>query len=335
MFVSSPFYRIKAITERRKLPVPGDLNESLERASYALDTESMDIRPQGSDGEPGGLVLLRSLPTIIVPDLHARIGYLKALLSWSPPGENFTVYQGISLGTLQVVCVGDGFHAEVRGIQRWQRAFEEFSLDFKKHKAMDEEMRESLGVMMIVMELKSAFPGYFHFLKGNHENIANENSLDNRSFRKFVYEGAMVTSWFHKFMEEETFIKYYNFEKKLPVFAVGNRFCVTHAEPRKHHRKHELIEAMIHREIVFDLTWTANGEAEVNSVTGYLEEYFPDDLQAVMFGGHRPVAGCFNVRARGRYLQIHNPGRYIAAYVRDMSDFSTERDILILPEKGV
>ena len=335
MFVSSPFYRIKAIIEGREVPASRDLNESLERASYALDTESMDIRPQGSDSNPGGLVLLRDLPTIIVPDLHARIGYLKALLAWTPPGENYTVYQGLSLGKLQVVCVGDGFHAEARGFQRWQAAFKEFSGDFRKHKFMDEEMRESLGVMMIVMELKSAFPEYFHFLKGNHENIANENSLDNRSFMKFVYEGAMVTSWFRRFMGEETFEKYYEFEKKLPVFAVGNRFCVTHAEPGRHHKKHDIIEAMVRREIVFDLTWTANEEAEMNSVNGYLEEYFPGDFYARMFGGHRPVTGCFNARAGGMYLQIHKPDLYIAAYIRDMSDFSTERDILILPEEGV
>ncbi len=320
---------------RKKVTVSRDLNESLERAFYALNNEAGDIRPAGSDGQPGGLVLLRSLPTIVVPDLHARVGYLEALLDWIPPGNTHTVYQGLSAGELQVVCVGDGFHAEARGIQRWLTALEEFLGDYRKHKAMDKEMSESLGVMMIVMELKSSFPGYFHFLKGNHENIANENSLDNRSFRKFVYEGAMVTDWFRKFMGEETFDKYYEFEKKLPVFAVGNRFCVTHAEPRRHHSKHELIEAMIHREIVFDLTWTANGEAEIDSVDRYLDEYFPGDQQARIFGGHRPVAGCFNTRAGGKYLQIHNPDKYIAVYIRDMSDFSTMRDILILPEKGV
>lgn len=331
MFVSSPFYRIETITERRKVPVSGDFNESLERASFSLDNESMDIRPRGSDGAPGGLVLLRALPTVVVPDLHARVGYLKALLSWSPPGENYTVYQGLSLGKLQVVCVGDGFHAEARAIQRWQTAFGEFSKDFKKHKAMDEEMSESLGLMMIVMELKSAFPEYFHFLKGNHENIANENSLDNRSFMKFVYEGAMVTSWFRKFMGEETFLKYYEFEKKLPVFAVGDRFCITHSEPRKHYWKYELIESMINRKIVFDLTWTANGEADKNSVSSYLEEYFPGEIKARFFGGHRPVTALYNIRADGKYIQIHNPNCYVAAYIKDMSDFTLGNNILVLP----
>ena len=81
MFVNSPWYRIKAILERKKVPLSRDLNESLERAFHALNNESIDIRPQGNDGQPGGLVLLRSIPTIVVPDLHARIGYLEALLS--------------------------------------------------------------------------------------------------------------------------------------------------------------------------------------------------------------------------------------------------------------
>jgi hypothetical protein len=124
------------------------------------------------------------------------------------------------------------------------------------------------------------------------------------------------------------------FEKKLPVFAVGDRFCVTHAEPRKHYKKNELIDAMIHREVVFDLTWTANDEAEENSVIKYLEEYFPGDNQSLMFGGHRPVPKFYKTRAFGRYLQIHNPDQYIAVYMNNILEFSTEKNILILPKKG-
>ncbi|MDA3938800.1 MAG: metallophosphoesterase [Spirochaetia bacterium] len=334
MYIKSPLRRITGILDRNSVPDSRDLEKSLEQVLFTLNSEEPDIRPKASDGNPGGLILLNSLPTIIVPDLHARMGYLRALLSWIPPDANFTVYQGLLLGKLQIVCVGDGFHSEARGIPRWKTAFKEFSSDYKKHKSMDEEMLESLGVMMIVMELKAAFPENFHFLKGNHENVANEESADNRPFRKFVYEGAMVTSWFHKFMNEETYRKYYMFEKKLPVFAVGDRFCVTHAEPRKHYKKNELIDAMIHREVVFDLTWTANDEAEENSVIKYLEEYFPGDNQSLMFGGHRPVPKFYKTRAFGRYLQIHNPDQYIAVYMNNILEFSTEKNILILPKKG-
>ncbi len=331
MFISSPFYRIRSLLNIQEVPGSRELNASLERVLPVLDSEDPNIRPQGSNRKPGGLILLGSVPTIIVPDLHARTGYLKALLAWTPPGGTNTVYQGLSAGKLQVVCVGDGFHAEARAVQRWKGAFEEYIGEYKKHKFIDAEMKESLAVMMSVMELKTAFPNNFHFLKGNHENIANEESADNRPFRKFVHEGSMVKLWFNKFIENETFKSYYRFEKKLPVFAVGNRFCISHAEPRRYYPKKELINALIQRKIEFDLTWTGNGEAENESVEKYLEEYFPGDKRSIIFGGHRPVAGIYQARAEGRYLQIHNPNRYIAVYIRNMQYFSPETNILVLP----
>ena len=323
------------ISEEKRLPGRRSLGNTLNSVITVLKTESMRYRPPGSDGKPGGLIMLPSLPTIIVSDLHARVDYLKSLLLWRPPGMDYTVYQGLSSKRLQIVCVGDGFHAESRAIARWRRAFEEYSMDFRRHRAMDEEMKESIGVMMMVMRLKTAFPESFHFLKGNHENIANENSADNRSFRKFVYEGAMVTAWFKKFMGDKLFNKYYEFEKKLPVFAVGNSFCITHAEPRVYHPKNDLIDAMIHREIIFDLTWTANGESEEGSVRRYLNEYFPHNPEARMFGGHRPVSENYWLRAEGKYIQIHNPAIYNIVYIRDMAEFSVDRDIFSLSEKGV
>jgi hypothetical protein len=289
----------------------------------------------GSNEKPGGLVLLRPLPSIIVPDLHGRVGYLKALMAWTPPGTERTVHEGLAAGEIQVICVGDGFHAEARAIRRWERAYREYSGGFKKHAAMDAEMRENLGVMMTVMELKALFPRHFHFLKGNHENIANEYSPDNRPFGKFAEEGAMVTAWCGKFMSINVYRKYYEFEKRLPVFAVGDRFCVTHAEPRRYHPAKNLINALVNREVVFDLTWTDNGAAEKGSVRSYLDEYFPADPKALMFGGHRPVRDRYTTRADGRYIQIHNPAKFIAVFIRDISDFSPEENIRVLPHKGV
>ncbi|MEA1910258.1 MAG: hypothetical protein U9N32_01115, partial [Spirochaetota bacterium] len=245
----------------RDVPDSEDLENSLNRAIPSLLNELPGIRPSGSNGKPGGLIVLKPIPTIIVPDLHGRVDYLRALLSWRPPGSGSNVYQELSMGRLQLVCVGDGFHSESRGFLRWKDALKEFTAEYKKHKAIDEEMKENLGVMMLVMELKAAFSEYFHFLKGNHENVLNEESLDNRPFRKFVYEGAMVKLWFEKFISNITLKKYYQFEKLLPVFAVGDRFCISHAEPRMYYSREKLIEAMINREIIFDFTWTANDEA--------------------------------------------------------------------------
>jgi len=306
----------------------------LDSVIPALSTESPFIRPPDRKGNPGGLVLLYPAPTIVVPDLHARTGYLLSLMQWEPPGMRKTVFEALSEGELQVVCVGDGFHAEARAIRRWQKAFDEFSGEFHTHKAMDEEMRESIGVMLMVMELKTAFPDFFHFLKGNHENIANENLDENRSFGKFVYEGAMVKLWFKKFISSSVFKKYYLFEKMLPGFAVGDRFCVTHAEPRRYHPRGELVNALINRKVLYDLTWTGNDEAETGSVQSYLNEYFPYYPQAIMFGGHRPVTGQYHLRAEGKYVQIHNPEIYNAVFIRNMSVFSLQRSFYTLPYKG-
>lgn len=334
MYIKSPSRRIENILDQRNVPGSEDLEKSLNRVIPSLLDELPEIRTCGSDGKPGGLIFLKPIPVIIVPDLHGRIEYLRALLSWIAPDSGNTVYQELSMGRLQVVCVGDGFHSESRGFLRWKDALKEFTGEYRKHRAIDEEMKENLGVMMVIMELKAAFPEYFHFLKGNHENILNEESLDNRPFRKFVYEGAMVKLWFEKFINYKTLRKYYQFEKLLPVFAVGNRFCVSHAEPRKYYERDKLIEAMVNRKIIFDLTWTANDESESGSVIKYLEEYFPGDNKSLMFGGHRPVKDKFKARANGRYLQIHNPDEFIAVYIKKMSEFSTDRNILILPKFG-
>ncbi len=329
------FYRIMDIAGSGSVPSSEVINASLDRVIPALSSESPLVRPPDRNGNPGGLLLLPALPAIIVPDLHARIGYLTSLLQWTPPGMRQNVLRGLAEGKLQVVCVGDGFHAEARAVKRWQNAFEEFSGGFQTHSAMDEEMRESLGVMLIVMELKAAFPDFFHFLKGNHENIANENLDENRAFGKFVYEGAMVTSWFKKFISGKVFRKYYRFEKMLPGFAAGDRFCVTHAEPRRYHSRMELTDALIDREILYDLTWTRNGDAEDGSVQRYLKEFFPRSPEARMFGGHRPVTGHFNLRADGKYIQIHNPEIYNTVFIRNMTVFSLQRSFYTLPYKGV
>ena len=326
--------KILPITGEGCLPGKKLIGNVLNDVIDVLKPESIHHRPRGTNGNPGGLIKLQSLPTIIVSDLHARVGYLKSVLLWKPPDMKYNVYWGLSSGKLRVVCVGDGFHSESRVISRWKKALGEYTMDFIEHKAMDEEMSESLGVIIMMMKLKTTFPHFFHFLKGNHENIANENSADNRSFRKFVYEGVMVTAWFKEFMGKRLFERYYKFEKMLPVFAIGDRFCVTHAEPKTHYSEKDIVNALVNREIIFNLTWTDNGQAEIGSVVRYLYDFFPDNQEARMFGGHRPIPISQNYlsRAGGKYIQIHNPSWYNIVYVRDMKDFLIYRDIFsILP----
>ena len=139
--------RLRAIFEREAPPQAEDYREILDKVNGVLDEEDTTYRPRSSTGRPGGLVYLRAdLPAVIVPDLHARMDFLLHVLQFRYDGSR-TVMQGLASGKLQVLCVGDGFHAEGRAANRWKAAFVEFRADYADHRQMDEEMRESLGLM--------------------------------------------------------------------------------------------------------------------------------------------------------------------------------------------
>jgi hypothetical protein len=232
-------------------------------------------------------------------------------------------------GEIQVVCVGDGFHAESRAINRWKKAFEEYQTSFKSHKNMDEEMSESLGLMEIVMEMKSQTPEYFHFLKGNHENVANEKKDGNFPFRKFCYEGEMV-SFYMKKNFKDVFEDYYDFEKSLPLFAIGKNFLISHAEPERFLEEEDIINSKLNGEVVFSLTWTQNDSSEPGTVKKMLEHYLDDQYteKSFYFGGHRIIKENYFLRAEGKYVQIHNPGRFIIAFIKTDRDIDLAKDVI-------
>ncbi len=330
MFSGNP-EEIRSVFRRlhnsESLPDFTDLNRILDAVNKTLSNENPLIRPRDSSREPGGLVLLnQNITTVIVPDLHARTGYITSLIDLEISGKS--VLERIAEGSLQVLCVGDGFHSEARGAERWRRALKEYKGGFRRHKNMDEEMKEGLSLMAMVMILKASFPDGFHFLKGNHENVANEEGEGNRPFGKYAWEGQMVRDWFLEFPGEDMLKSWADFEAALPLLAVGNRFLVSHAEPRKFYSRERLIEYRGDDELIFDFIWTGNGEAEEGSVNLMLEHYLGTDSPgALYFGGHRPVKGLYALRAGNRYVQIHNPERYIAAVLESGRDPDPFRDI--------
>ena len=312
---------LKNLSGGGKYPEPGKIASILEKVKQVTDNENPSVRPRDRSGQPGGLIQLKDLPLIIVPDLHARVGYMKALAEWIPPGMGKPVLKLLEEGKIQVVCAGDGFHSEGAEQKRWLHAYNEYKSGFAKHKAMDSEMNDSLTLMLTVMNWKIHYPDNFHFLKGNHENIMNENSDDNRAFAKFAAEGEMVKQWGKRFLGSRVLSMYYDFEKFLPVMAVGKFCIITHAEPRTYYTKEEIINCYDRRQIIYDLTWTDNGESEEGTVGYYLNEYFPSEDQARMYGGHRPVSDIYKLRAGGKFVQIHNPSRYAAVFLNTVKDF--------------
>jgi hypothetical protein len=303
--------------------------ETLWAALEVLGTEADAIRPADPEGRPGGLVLLdRGLPTIVVPDLHARMDFFLSVLAYEAE-KGRRVIDLLGESRIQIVCVGDGVHSEGRGARRWRTALEEFQEEYSVHESMDQEMRESLGVMGMVMEVKRSFPGQFHFLKGNHENITNEMGGGNLPFRKFALEGIMTLDYMERFYGEEMVKAYALFEKELPLLAAGRGFLISHAEPGTFYDRESLISYRRHPDVVSGLTWTDNDEAEGGSVQHMLAHYLgeADGSRGYYFTGHRPVSGTYRLRAGGRLVQIHDPERFMIAHLPASSEIEPGRDV--------
>ena len=322
------------IARRTDLPEGEAYLSLLGELSSILTNENPEYRPRDEKNRPGGLIRLRRLPTLIIPDLHGRREFLLRVLGFIPPDSpgGATVYEQLNAGDIQVVCVGDGFHAEARAADRWQKAFREFTGKYARHTAMDEEMTESLGLMEMVMRLKLAFPGFFHFLKGNHENISNEEGRGNHPFRKFSFEGEMVKDWVLKFYGRDFLETYAEFEHELPLLAADGNFMVSHAEPERFFTREEIIRYREYDDVVLGLTWTPDDGAGEGSVVQMIRAYCSEPEHAVYFGGHRPVRGLYNLRAENRYIQLHNPDAMIISLVDPEKIFDPERDILKLEE---
>ncbi|HYW84958.1 MAG TPA: hypothetical protein VFB30_16975, partial [Spirochaetia bacterium] len=228
-------------------------------------------------------------------------------------------------------------HAEGRAAQRWQDAQGEFLDEFRSHRNMDEEMRESLGVMEMVMEVKRRYPAFFHFLKGNHENITNQSGGGNLPFRKFALEGAMVLAYMRQFYGSLLLGQYARMEKELPLLAVGPGFLLSHAEPATFYSPSQVIGYRSNPDAVAGLTWTDNDDAEPGSVESMLRYYLGEAgaVKGLYLGGHRPAIGSYRLRAGGKYVQIHDPERFVIANLPSDGPIELERDIVCIDERSI
>ena len=316
------------IYTEKAMPDKKMLHDKLLRVIDILDNEPEDIRPRNNRDVPGGLLRLQKLPSFIVPDLHGRTDFLLTLLASSKEGKN--ILEMLDDGEIQIICLGDAMHGERRAAERWINAVSEYNSDFEQHDLMDEEISESFSVVETVLELKNAYPDSFHFLKGNHENIKNEEDGGNHPFRKFAFEGEMTRKYVEKFYGEDFLEALYIYEKHLPLLAAGDRYLVSHAEPGMFYPEDMIINSYLYPDLVHDLTWTANDEAEEGSVQKMLESFFGSSDNTFYFGGHRINYSLYNPRANGRFIQINNPSEFAAAYIENGKDFMPEKDIFFL-----
>ena len=329
-----------ALAARPSLPAKAALRDLVEGAYAALRSEAPELRPRDSGGEPGGLLRLPSLPTVLLPDLHARPSLLAEALAWEgPPDSPFgaPLAQLLGEGGATLLCLGDLFHTEWEGApRRWERALREYAGGYASHRWMDEEMALALSALRIVLAAKSAFPRNFHFIKGNHDNVSNDEERGDRPFYKFAAEGEMVAAWFDLAYGPELRARLRQVELEYPVLAVGENFVASHGEPAFPLGPDDAIEYRRRPDVVYGLIWTPNDGAEEGSVERSLEALLDGapagnrgsgSKGALWFGGHRPVEGRYALRAGGRYVQFHNPGAHQVVLLEPGRDPDPERDI--------
>ena len=170
--------KLDAILSQTTIPSYEILEEALFKGNKILATENPLIRKSKFLGKKGGLLSFSdNLPTIIVPDLHARFFFIKHILDYTL--DEKSCLELLCEHKLRIICVGDIFHSENRGKERWLKAFDEYNDNNKANKYIEEEMTEGLKTLQILITLKEFFPDNFHILKGNHENINNETRHGN------------------------------------------------------------------------------------------------------------------------------------------------------------
>lgn len=308
------------------------LSDVLKGSVKILENEVAALRPKDSSGLPGGMILLKnSISTLIVPDLHGRSTFLPDLLKSTSQGHK--IIDLLKENSLQIVCVGDGMHAESRAVKRWRVAYKEFQQNFRDSPAMDEEMLENITTMMKVMELKRDFPENFHFLKGNHENIMDENGNGNHSFAKFAAESSMTKRYMKLFFGDEILRDFDCFEKNLPLLVRGEDFIISHARPDVTYGLQDIIDCRKNPHVVKGLTWTRNSGAEPGATVKMLDRIIGTrQSEKRWFSGHSPVSGKFQFFQEEKLIHFHNPRQRNVVFLKPGEIFKPEKAIFSVPE---
>lgn len=337
---------IKEILRANELPTHDFIFNLCDSASSVLESEITDYRAENELGKPGSLLDFQKspLPLVVVPDIHSRPFFIEKILDYELPSDFFcekenscTVFDAIAGGKCRVVCVGDALHTEVDTRERWIAAEIEFANNIYTGPAISAEMKDGLAVLGALMKLKTLFPSYVHFLKGNHENILNRTSDGDYAFVKFADEGRMVREFITEYYGEDVLYLISCIENILPLIAVSKNCVVSHAEPRFGFRKDQLVNARSDAGVVEALTWTDNDAAHKGSVVEIIEELCSLPIgkerdkalsDYVYLGGHRPVKENYKLRQNGKFIQIHNPHRQNIALVRPFRKFNPDTDIV-------
>ena len=303
----------------------------------------------------GGLVELPDVPTIILPDLHARRGLLIDVLKTRIEEGSVAggqVFELLQQGSVNVVCVGDIVHSETRS--DWVT-----NLDGEwTPELLEKEMVRSLGAAAMIMYLKIQYPANFHCLRGNHDDMAGELYADFRKFVGLKYdendelvchddgrpvltgdkgESKLVREWVlqREGWGQPFLYKWSRFDRALPLMALGSYFVISHTLPRIAVSKADIQDRYRPRIVTLELTSRRGENSE--AINGTLQSLGIKIQTKRWFYGHSQVpaetnGGKYDESLDGLAIRLNNPKKYVFAYVpasRDARLFDPAQDVFI------
>lgn len=286
--------------------------------------------------EQGGLLHLSDLPTLVLPDLHARRSFLVAVLAMriiDGPLAGQQVFDLLQQGLINIICVGDIVHSE-------ERSYWVVNLDGEwTPDLLDKEMVRSLGAGLMIMYLKLQFPEHFYCLRGNHDDMIAEMG----PFRKFVGvrrdeegelvmvdgshvltgekgESTIVREWVlnRKGWGQDFVDAWSHFEQALPLFASGSYYTISHTLPFVPISEADLRNPQRSKDVVYELT--SNRGIKEAAIRGTLQNLGLQDSVQRWFYGHTPVSlkkneGKYEEDLDGFLVRLNSPVRLVYAYV--------------------
>lgn len=305
---------LSALANKNQLETKGSYMSSISAAQAALSKEL------------GIVDLPKGVPTLVLSDIHARRDFIMKALEHEVDGVK--VFDLLKQGKMNLVCVGDGMHAEGRAAQRWERA-EQDMMQGKESVAMHQEMIEGFGTMKMIMDLKAEFPDNFHFCRGNHDEIKGSFAKYARS----IGESAMVQSWVQKNLGQDFLDQFAKFEESLPLVVRGEGFVASHAAPGGKLDR-QAIEQRDPKAFA-QLSWTDN--RGWNDRDADTQQKFQQNLKEVggeggrWLVGHRPVdQGNYRSQFGGQLVQINAPNDFVVALVPADGRMVPDRDVFSL-----
>ncbi|MBT9583946.1 metallophosphoesterase [bacterium] len=300
----------------------------LEKAESYLKSAAASRKIFNQQG--GAVELPAQLSTVILPDLHAQRDYLLAALEM--PLQGSTVLALLQQGRVNLLCLGDGMHAEQRAQGRWLQAEQDF-LQGVPSPALQAEMVESLGLLKMVMDLKVAYPKNFYFVRGNHEDMDPLSP-----YAKFtrVGESNLVKNWVSTRMGGDFLRQWHACEQSMPLLARGGSFVASHASPEAPITLQEVQQRSprAFRACCWsDNTRWAPGGSEEQAFLENCRRFQVSSTRPWLVGHRKVIDSLFRSQCGGRLIQINpldSQARVVAIAPPAGKPFEPQRNVLKL-----